>query len=362
MREVLFAAPALVTGIFKASALAGPLVTLTASPLAGAAAGQELVCQVQQPGALQPRDVVRISEGMRRAIVAFRETDRHHTLFVTNQCNSRCLMCSQPPTSRDDSWLYREAMETVALIDTPPRVVGITGGEPTLHPALLRELLDFALARWPETTLEVLTNARRLGDPDVAARVLGGLPPGRINWLVPLYGGSDEEHDFVVQAPGAFDEMLGGLLNLQAYGHSIQVRTVLIEPVLDGLVPLAQFIGKNLPFVHAVALMGTEPIGYALANSETCMVDPTLRAGELSRAVEVLRHYRLRPVLMNLPLCKLPGPLRSFAAASISDWKNEYAPECEPCQLKARCSGFFAWDKSTLHRNGITPIVQAAYV
>lgn len=363
MREVFLASPAPVSGIFKVSAVAGRHVTLIAAATAsGDSAGRELACELRQLPALQLRDVVRISEGGQRAIVAFRETDKHHTLFVTNQCNSRCLMCSQPPTSREDSWLYREAKETVALVDSPPSVVGITGGEPTLNPSLLRELLDFALARWPDTTFEVLTNARRLGDHEVAARVLAGLPRGRVNWLVPLYGASDEEHDFVVQAPGAFDETLGGLLNLQMYGQGIQLRTVLIEPVLDSLAPLCEFIGKNLPFVATVALMGTEPIGFALANAETCLVDPTQRAEELSRAVELLQLYGLRPVLMNLPLCKLPEHLRPLAAASISDWKNEYAPACEPCQLKTRCSGFFAWDKSSLHRTGITPILQVANV
>ena len=31
-------------------------------------------------------------------IVLLRESDTHHALFMTNRCNSRCLMCSQPPT------------------------------------------------------------------------------------------------------------------------------------------------------------------------------------------------------------------------------------------------------------------------
>lgn len=357
MREVLLASPAPISGIFKVSTAAGRSFKLTGSSFAGQTAPRELVCPTQHPESLKLNDVVRLSEGRQRAIVAFRASDRHHTLFVTNQCNSRCLMCSQPPTSQDDSWLYREAMETISLIDSPPRIVGVTGGEPTLNAPQLRELLDFAHRHWPDTTMEVLTNARRLGDQSVSGPLLDGLAPGRTTWLVPLYGGSDEVHDFVVQAPGAFDETLGGLLNLQAHGQDIQIRTVLIQPVLDGLVQLCGFISKSLPFAKTVALMGTEPIGFALANSEMCLVDPTERVDELSRAVALLRVHGLNPVLMNLPLCKLPADLRPFAAASISDWKNEYAPECERCQLKVRCSGFFAWDKDSLHRNGITPIL-----
>lgn len=361
MREVLLASPSPTSGIFKVSSLAGRLVTLTSSSLGGEPQ-RCIVCQLDGSACLVPQDVVRLSEGLNRVIVAYRAADTHHTLFVTNQCNSRCLMCSQPPTRQDDSWLFREAMETISLIECPPRVVGVTGGEPTLHAAKLRELLDFAHASWPATTVEVLTNARQLGEAGVAAALLEGLRPGRTTWLVPLYGGADELHDFVVQAPCAFDQTVGGLLNLQAHGQSIQVRTVLIQPVLDQLPALCEFIAKNLPFVQTVALMGTEPIGFALANAEMCLVDPSERVDEIRAAVATLRLHGLTPVLMNLPLCKLPAQLRPFAAASISDWKNEFAPECELCQLKPRCSGFFTWDKSSFHRTRITPILRAEHV
>jgi len=30
-----------------------------------------------------------------------------------------------------------------------------------------------------------------------------------------------------------------------------------------------------------------------------------------------------------------------FAVKSISDWKNEYDPICEPCQVREQCGGFF---------------------
>lgn len=362
MREVLLSAPAVMTGIFKVATAAERTMTLVRDALADVHQLQRVVALTAEPDALREGDVVRLSEGRRKAVVAYRASDRHHTLFVTNQCNSRCLMCSQPPTEQEDGWLYREAMETVSLIDSAPDVVGVTGGEPTLNAPRLRELLDHAHARWPATTIEVLTNARRLGDSETADSLLVGLPSGRTTWLVPLYGSADELHDFVVQAPGAFDETVGGLLNLQAHGQAIQVRTVLIQPVLDGLVALCEFIAKNLPFVQTVALMGVEPIGFALAHTEMCLVDPTQRLDVLNRAVGVLLQHGLLPVLMNLPLCKLPEHLRPYAAASISDWKNEYADECGSCQLRSRCSGFFAWDKSTLHRSRITPILRAEHV
>jgi His-Xaa-Ser system radical SAM maturase HxsC len=249
-------------------------------------------------------------------------------------------------------------MEIVDLVAAPPAVVGISGGEPTLHPERLRALLDLIHLRWPETRVEVLTNGRRLGDEHIARTLLEGLPPGRTNWLVPLYAGNDEVHDFVVQSPGAFDETIGGLMNLQQFGQAIQLRTVLIRPVIDGLVEWARFVGRNLPFVQAVALMATEPIGFALATKDLSVVDVLECGSELADTVAELELFGLHPVLMNMPLCKVPEKLRVHAAVSISDWKNDFEAECDDCELKSRCSGFFVWDNTTVYRAGLRPIVR----
>jgi hypothetical protein len=48
-------------------------------------------------------------------------------------------------------------------------------------------------------------------------------------------------------------------------------------------------------------------------------------------------------------LCLLDPELRSFSVKSISDWKNEYMPECVGCQLMDRCAGFFS--SATLKRS-----------
>jgi hypothetical protein len=146
-----------------------------------------------------------------------------------------------------------------------------------------------------------------------------------------------------VQSPGAFDETLDGMLTLQAYRQSIQLRIVLIQPVIDVLDELCRFIGKNLPFVDCVALMACEPTGFALANRELCELDLVSQQLVLERAARALKRYHIPFVFMNTPLCALPEHLWSHASKSISDWKNVYADECETCAVRERCCGLFAW-------------------
>ena len=295
-------------------------------------------------------DVVAVAANLDRALVLYRENDVHHAIQLTNRCNSRCLMCSQPPTPQNDAWLADEAIAVCRHIRLSPRCMGLTGGEPLLLGADLRLVLDEFGRCHLGTHIEVLTNGRLLADTALASQVLDGLDNRNVTWLVPLYGHADFLHDFVVQAPGAFEETIAGILELQARAFAIQLRIVLIEPVLKMLPALCQFIGMNLPFVREVALMGCEPIGFALANRELCEVDLQDWTSHLDEACRVLERHRLRPVLMNVPLCCLPRHRWVDAHRSISDWKNVFAEECKRCVVRDQCSGLFAW-----HEKGWKP-------
>lgn len=294
-------------------------------------------------------DVIIPDKERNRSIVVYRESDQHHALFLTNRCNSYCLMCSQPPTSQDDSWLVGQARSIVRHIAASPQRLGLTGGEPLLLGRSLRLVIEEISSHHPSTKIEVLTNGRLLGDDAIADLVL---EQSLVNtsWLVPLYGHADFIHDFVVQAPGAFDQTIAGLLNLQSREQPIQLRIVLIEPVLQVLTELCTFIGRNLPFVREVAFMACEPIGFALANRAQCEVDLLNWSDTLAESARILKRHDVPHLFMNTPLCSIPQTLWKYAHKSISDWKNVYPAECSSCKAKQDCSGLFAW-----HEKGWKP-------
>lgn len=304
---------------------------------------------------LQDEDVVAVADHMSHAHVLFRHSDQHHTVFLTNRCNSYCLMCSQPPSRHDDSWLVDEAIAVSGHIARAPSCIGFSGGEPLLLGDDLGIVLETFIARHSNTRFEVLTNGRLLGQFNVAQKLLKGLNQ-RVTWMVPLYGHADFLHDFVVQSTGAFEETLAGLLNLRRFEQPIQLRVVLIRPVLDNLVALCEFIGRNLPFVREVALMACEPIGFALANPELTNVDLREWDCELAQAVKLLARAKVPVILMNAPLCSLPKTLWPLAHKSISDWKRTFADECNECSVQPDCAGLFAWYKSDKHEMKIKKI------
>lgn len=309
---------------------------------AGEGEGEGLtIARPRDPAVIQPGDVVRVRPGSTLVSVLYRRGSAANTLFATERCNSRCLMCSQPPRTEDDGWRVAELLRLVDLIDPDEAQLGISGGEPTLLGDDLGRLIDACARRLRDTHLHILSNGRIFCDPAVAAS-LGDRGHPSVTWGVPLYADHAELHDEVVDAHGAFEETIQGLYELGRLGARIEIRVVLHALTVDRLPQLASYIYRRLPFVEHVALMGLEPMGYAKTNRERLWIDPADYLEPLAAAVFFLAHRGLPVSIYNLPLCVLPEPLWPYARQSISDWKNTFAPECAGCDLVASCSGFFA--------------------
>lgn len=286
-------------------------------------------------------DIVRLNPAKGEVRVLFRRSARHNSLLVTERCNSFCLMCSQPPRQVDDSYLVRDILRTIELMPKETPALGITGGEPTLAGDGFFAIVRHARNYLPDTELHVLTNGRRFADGEMAKRLASQKHP-RVRLGIPLYSDQPDHHDFVVQARGAYDETLKGLLNLGAYDVRIELRVVVHRHTVQRLPKLAEFITRNLPFVEHVALMGLELTGFAKVNLNDLWIDPYHYQQQLGDAVDILRKARVPVLVFNHQLCVVSESVRPFCVASISDWKNDYLAVCAECGAKGECGGFFS--------------------
>lgn len=159
---------------------------------------------------------------------------------------------------------------------------------------------------------------------------------------IPLYSDIPHRHDFVVQADGAFDQTIRGMMNLARCGISVEIRIVLHRETVDRLPQFARFIARNLSFVDHVALMGLEMMGFVSMNLDSLWIDPVDYQAQLRHAVVHLQQHGLNVSIYNHQLCVLDQQLWPVARKSISDWKNEYRDECHGCIVRDRCGGFFA--------------------
>lgn len=321
------------------------------SPLAARAspalAGRGAVVLPEELDHLQAGDVIGLSADGRHLAVLWRAAATHNSLLLTEQCDNYCLMCSQPPRDRNDRWRFDQAAEVISLL--PPDTAGLsfTGGEPTLDAERFLNLLHFTSQTLPEAEIHILSNGRRFADPTFTAAYAAVDNP-RVMVGIPLYGTEPGLHDYVVQARGAFDDTMRGILNLGAFDQRIEIRVVLHRLTAPVIVEIAEYIARNIPFVDQVALMGLEIMGLARANLAEVWIDPFDYRADLSEAALLLDGAGIRTMIYNHQLCLLEPPAWPFAVKSISDWKNEYDPVCDDCHVRAGCGGFF---HSAKHRS-----------
>ena len=285
-------------------------------------------------------DIVRLVPERNAIRVLYRHASAHNSILLTERCNNYCLMCSQPPKAGDDSWIVTEVLETIPLIDPQTRELGFTGGEPTLLGDSLINILDVCKTWLPRTAIHVLSNGRRFADDSYCTKYASVEHPDLMVGI-PLYSDLSNIHDYVVQADGAYDETIRGILNLKRLGQRVELRVVIHKQTYERLPELAEFITRNLTFVDHVALMGLEITGFTRANLGDLWIDPYDYQQQLRDAVLLLSTFGMNTSIYNLQLCTLPAELWHFARRSISDWKNEYMPECTGCAKRSECGGFF---------------------
>jgi His-Xaa-Ser system radical SAM maturase HxsC len=288
----------------------------------------------------------------------YRPDSAHNTLFATERCNSNCLMCSQPPSDRDDvDALTQRNLRLIDLISPPPEYLCITGGEPTLLGerllVILRKLKDVMAG----THVHILTNGRRFAWPDFTSDFARVKHPN-LSVGIPLYSDDAATHDYVVQARDAFDQTILGMHQLARYQIEIEVRVVLHALTTPRLVQLSEYVCRNLTFVDHVAFMGMEHIGYAPRNMHELWIDPIDYQDKLEDSVRLLARFGIDVRIYNLQLCVLNRSLWKFAKQAISDWKNTYSEPCVHCSEKERCGGFFQWP-TKLQSRGIHAISNA---
>lgn len=331
----------------------GVLFSAEAMP-SNAFSGTQLL-NAKDPRVVQPGDVIVVSPGSPVVRVLYRRGSNSNLLFMTDRCNSLCLMCSQPPKEIDDAWHVDENLRLMDLLDSGEEQLGISGGEPTIYRDGLLDILFKAKEVLPEKSLHLLSNGRLLNDPTWITD-LRQIGHPQLTWGVPLYADNAHDHDHVVQAPGAFSETMQGIYNLARANQRIEIRVVLSRLTTRRLPELAHFIFRNMPFVEHVALMGIENMGLAKKHYEELWIDPIDYQEELSQAAHFLDARGMNVSVYNLPLCVLKPSLMPFYRQSISDWKNLFIDTCQSCAGVARCAGFFKSHTTRWQSRGIRSI------
>jgi MoaA/NifB/PqqE/SkfB family radical SAM enzyme len=134
-------------------------------------------------------------------------------------CNNRCAHCVLPTWGEDESAeAYMGAIS--AAVQTGHNGITITGGEPTIHPAIL-DIVAHAKSLGVHVTLQ--TNGRRLCDEGFAAEIARHVD----TFAIALHGPNPAVHDAITGRPGSFEQTVAGVRHIAAAGKLIAAKLVL---------------------------------------------------------------------------------------------------------------------------------------
>ena len=299
-----------------------------------------ILYDVEDTSSLVNFDVVEIdTNGILRKV--YSDLSGDNVLFITNKCNSNCIMCPDSEKMRCNDLGNRVPylMRLIDLIPSDTRHITITGGEPTLIKWELLEILEKCKFKFEKTDFLMLSNGKSFAVKEYRDAFIKAVP-FNFKLAVPLYSYIAKEHDNLVTSDKSFEYTINAIGHLQNH-IDVEIRIVVMKSNYKKLDKIADYIIRQLPNIKNVSFMGLELLGNAALNRDKIWVDYKETAKYIEKAIIKLYEAGIDAKIYNYPLCGLPRNLWAIAAKSITDYKVRYKPECDLCDVKCLCGGFF---------------------
>lgn len=184
---------------------------------------------------------LRVAPGRARPLFA--------TLAVTWRCNYRCTFCDLPDRARGDPPLATLVERLTAIAASGALAVGLTGGEPLLHPQLFEVI---AAARRLGLLVHLNSNGSRLTEAAVAPLLASGLHSINLS----LDGATAATHDALRRVPGSFAQIERTVRALLAARRRGSPRLALVMAVG------AENAGEVAPFLAVARAWGVDGAGF----------------------------------------------------------------------------------------------------
>lgn len=276
------------------------------------------------------------------AYVCFDTNVNDNALFITNQCNSNCIMCPISEIARQTSKIenIENLIAISELIPNENHHITITGGEPFLLKKNIFILFEYLRNNLTNVEFLLLTNGRALAD-EKYFNLFKTYRPHKLLVGIPLHGNNAQLHDLITQAPGSFNQSVVAIKRLIKSDIATELRIVVSKLNIDYMQEIAEYIAEELNGIHIVTFIGLEMLGSARKNLEKVWIDYRNAFKGIEKSINLLIKNGIDVQLYNFPLCCVEKEYWLLCKRSISDYKIRYLPECEFCVRKESCGGLF---------------------
>ena len=263
-------------------------------------------------------------------------------IYVTEKCNSNCIMCPMSLASRKrgDDMPESQWADLKKIIPIHPPHITITGGEPFLDYKHVIPAIKMISANYPDTDVLILTNGRALSLDSIISEVSPFLTD-HFCFAVPIHAPHALLHDEITQTVGSFQQTINGLRRLKNTLSKIEVRIVGHRLNIDQINETFRMLADSDLRITTINLLGMEMTGCAASNRTNLWVDYLEICKKASAGIRYAVHRGINVGLYNFPFCKVPRELWGIVRNSITPNKIRYYEDCKSCQLYDTCGGIF---------------------
>lgn len=292
---------------------------------------------------------------------------------VTRECNSRCIICSNPPTGyRLELEQAKERVDALAARQCDD--VFLTGGEPTLY-SPLPELIRYCLKKgvFPR----VITNGQRIADTGYLKLLKEA---GLRHLHLSVYSCYDEIQSKITKNKNSLKNIKKAFENLREIGGiTADVNIVINKYNADHLSKIVTWLIDKYNFINHFVFNNLDP--YMNRASENPDVIPRLNDFELElhTTLCILKKHKKTFRVERVPLCYLTDFehvstetrkivknekriiyfLDQRGEFSQEKWYSKKGKCCQVCSLNKICAGLYAmgkdFDESELYPVFISP-------
>ena len=296
---------------------------------------------LEQLQALNNYDVIEVmTDGT--VLRLYEDASTENLIFVTERCNSNCIMCPSPTLSRKNGFHTPVGvlMNLVEHIPSDATHLTITGGEPFLIGREIFSVFAKLRERCEGTEFLILTNGRALALKQFQDELLQTVPYNTM-FGIPIHASEASLHDRITQAQGSFQQTVAGVDFLLCNGMCVELRIVVSRLNVNDLPALAMMIAQRFSSVEHVSVMAMEMTGSAHENREEVWIPYRESFQAVSKAVEILIQAGINVMLFNYPLCAVEPKYWPLCRKSISPEKVRFAKVCDECKMRPSCGGVF---------------------
>ena len=272
----------------------------------------------------------------------FLEHQDDAVIYVTEACNSNCVMCPMSLASRKrGSKLSISDWNSIpGIIPKDVAHITITGGEPFLEHQQLAQFLQLATLQYSRSEILILTNGRALSIDSIFDEIAPYIS-NNICFAVPIHSSDSILHDTISQTDGSFLQTIRGLEKLKATNAKVEIRIVGHQYNISHISDTIKYLSNSGLRIDIINIIAMEMTGCAAANRDKLWVDYDRLCESALPGIRYAILHGINIGLYNFPFCMVPKELWPVVKDSITSYKIRFDNQCTNCRMRNICGGLF---------------------